>query len=201
MTTTSEESAALRAARALEHTEQLDAVGDRLRPVVLDALERWPGLASVLHGRPLGHALHPLLTDVPLGLWTSATVLDLVGGEGAQPAADRLVGLGVLAALPTSLTGAADWAVSGRRTRRVGSAHAALNSVGLGLFAGSWCARRSGARRLGVALSLAATGVVGASGFLGGHMSFRLGAPPRGASGPATVRTAPDGDEVDATAP
>lgn len=201
MTTTSEESAALRAARTLEHTEQLDAVGDRLRPVVLDALERFPGLASVLHGRPLGHALHPLMTDLPIGLWTSATVLDLVGGEDAQRAADRLVGLGILAALPTSLTGAADWAVSGRRTRRVGSAHAALNSVGLGLFAGSWLARRSGARGLGVALSLAATGVVGASGFLGGHMSFRLGAPPRGASGPATVRTAPDGDEVDATAP
>lgn len=189
--------AALRATQALEDSPALDPVVDSVRPVVAGILERSPALASLLHGRPLGHALHPLLTDAPLGLWSSAVVLDLVGGESARPHADRLLGLGILSALPASVTGAADWAVSGRRTGRVGVVHAALNSAGLALFAGSWLLRRGGARRLGVATSLLATGVVGASGYLGGHMTSRLGAPPRGLSGPATVRPDADGDEVD----
>ncbi|MFC0646686.1 DUF2231 domain-containing protein [Cellulomonas phragmiteti] len=190
----------LRATRTLEESPALDPVVERLHPWVVRALDRQPGLARLLHGRPLGHALHPLMTDTPIGLWTSAAVLDLTGGPSAGPHADRLLGLGILAALPTSLTGLADWAVSGRRTRRVGVAHAALNSAGLVLYAGSWVLRRRGARPLGVAASLAATGLVSASGYLGGHMSSRLGAPPRGHSGPPTTRPTPDADEVDATA-
>lgn len=189
--------AALRAARVLEDSPTLDPLVDRVRPWVVTALERRPGLAALLHGRPLGHALHPLMTDAPLGLWMSAATLDLVGGESAQPHADRLLGLGVVAALPTSLTGLADWAVSGRRTQRVGAAHAVLNSAALVLYAGSWALRRRGARATGVAASLAATGLIGASGYLGGHMTSRLGAPPRRHSGPATTRPTPDSDETD----
>ncbi|MBO0900284.1 DUF2231 domain-containing protein [Cellulomonas sp. zg-ZUI222] len=190
-------SPALRATRALERSDAFDAVIERWQPRVAAALEGRPGLAARLHGRDLGHALHPLMTDLPLGLWMSATTLDLVGGDSARPHAERLLGLGVLAALPTSLTGLADWAVSGRRTQRVGAAHAALNSVALGLYAGSWVLRRRGAHSAGVAASLLATGVVSAGGYLGGHMSFRLGSPPRRHSGPATTRTVPDADEVD----
>lgn len=180
-----DESPALRAVRHLERAAGLDAVVDRARPVVLAALRARPGLARVLHGAPLGHAAHPLLTDAPIGLWVSATVLDLAGGEGARRAADRLLGLGVVAALPASVTGAADWAVSDRRTQRVGSVHALLNSVALGLYGTSWLLRRGGRRGPGIAVSLAAGGVLGVSGYLGGHMVSRLGAPPRTASGPA----------------
>lgn len=197
MTATDDRSPALRAVHALEESPALDPLIERARPVVRRLLERSPALAGLLHGRPLGHALHPLMTDAPIGLWTSASVLDLVGGPSARPHADRLLGLGVLAALPTSLTGLADWAVSGRRTRRVGAAHAVLNSAALGLQAGSWLLRRRGSRSLGVAAALAASGLVGASGYLGGHMTSRLGAPPRGHSGPPTTRPTPDGDEVE----
>ena len=190
-------SPALRAARSLESSDALDAVIERWQPRVAAVLERRPELAARLHGRDLGHALHPLMTDLPIGLWMSATTLDLVGGDSARPHAERLLGLGILAALPTSLTGLADWAVSGRRTQRVGVAHAALNSVALGLYAGSWVLRRRGAHPAGVVASLLATGAVSASGYLGGHMSFRLGSPPRRHSGPPTTRTEPDADEVD----
>src|SRR5689334_10895272 len=65
--------------------------------------------ASVLRGDGLGHAVHPLLTDVVLGTWTSATVLDLVGGRGSSAAAQRLVGTGLLAVGPTAWTGWAEW--------------------------------------------------------------------------------------------
>ncbi|MBO9567725.1 MAG: DUF2231 domain-containing protein [Cellulomonas iranensis] len=198
--TATDTSVALRLTRTVEDARALDGVVERLRPRVVAALAERPGLAALLHGRPLGHALHPLMTDLPLGLWTGATVLDLLGGETARPHADRLVGLGVLTALPTSVTGVADWARSDRRTRRVGVVHAAFNGAALGLYGLSWLLRRRGARTAGVAVSLLATGAVGAGGYLGGHMSYRLGAPPRGLSGPAADRPAPDADEVDAPA-
>lgn len=180
-----DESPALRAVRRLEQETGLDGVVDRAQPAVLSALRARPAVARLLHGRPLGHAAHPLLTDAPIGLWASATVLDLAGGPGAHRAADRLLGLGVLAAVPASVTGAADWAVSDRRTQRVGAVHALLNYAALGLYGSSWLLRRGGHRGLGVAVSLVAGGVLGASGYLGGHMVSRLGAPPRSASGPA----------------
>ncbi|MBO3093487.1 DUF2231 domain-containing protein [Cellulomonas dongxiuzhuiae] len=197
MTRTDDQSPALRAVRALQDSPALDPVVERVRPVVTQLLERRPRLAALLHGRPLGHALHPLMTDAPIALWSSAVVLDLTGGASARPHADRLLGLGVLAALPTSLTGLADWSASGRRTQRVGAAHAVLNSAALALYATSWVLRRRGSRGAGVAASLAATGAVGVSGYLGGHMTSRLGAPPRGLSGPPTTRPTPDGDEVE----
>src|SRR5947208_10573528 len=50
---------------------------------------------NVLSGTWLGHQLHPVLTDLPIGAWTMATALDLTGGRRADAAARRLVGLGV----------------------------------------------------------------------------------------------------------
>ena len=49
--------------------------------------ERWQSpSADLLRGRPLGHALHPALTDLPIGFWTSAAVLDVVAaGTAPQP--------------------------------------------------------------------------------------------------------------------
>ncbi|QGQ18163.1 DUF2231 domain-containing protein [Cellulomonas sp. JZ18] len=135
---------------------------------------------GLLNGEPIGHALHPLMTDLPLGLWISATTLDLVGGRSAEKAADRLLGLGVLAALPTALTGAADWFSGNRRVQRVGLVHAALNGVGLGMYAGAYLLRKKGRRRLGKAVVLAAGAVVGVSGYLGGHMTLVQGYPEGG---------------------
>ncbi|WHP16833.1 DUF2231 domain-containing protein [Cellulomonas sp. ES6] len=185
----SDESPALRAVRRLERAAGLDAAVDRVRPAVQSALRAAPGVARLLHGKPLGHAAHPIATDAPIGFWVSASVLDLAGGDDSHRAADTLLGLGILSAVPASVTGLADWAVSGRRTQRVGAVHAALNTVALGLYGGSWLLRRRGHRGLGVAVALGAGGVLGASGYLGGHMASRLGAPPRSASGPAEPAT------------
>ncbi|WP_454049893.1 DUF2231 domain-containing protein [Cellulomonas sp. Marseille-Q8402] len=189
-----DESAPLRATRRLEQATGLDTTIDRLRPAVLSALRSSPRLAGLLHGKPLGHAAHPLMTDVPIGFWVSSTVLDLAGpaDPGRQRAADRLLGLGVLSAVPTIATGVADWAVSDRRTQRVGTVHGALNDVALALYGASWLLRRGGRRGLGVAVSLGAGAVLGVSGYLGGHMASRLGSPPNSASGPAEPPVADD---------
>lgn len=138
-----------------------------------------PGtLKDLISGTWMGHALHPLLTDVVIGSWTSATLLDLLGGSGSDQAAERLLAIGIAAYPPTALTGLSDWADSepvDDEVRRVGLVHAVLNSAALGLYVASLSSRRRGRRRRGVVLALAGAGVLGAAGHLGGHLAFRLG--------------------------
>lgn len=138
-----------------------------------------PGkLKDALSGSWLGHALHPFLTDLPIGTWTSATLLDVIGGEESAAAADRLIGAGVIASLPTAVTGATEWADTERSdesVRRLGVVHATANVVALGFFAASLLARQRGNRAHGKALSLAGMGALTVGGHLGGHLSYAKG--------------------------
>ncbi|TDD72086.1 DUF2231 domain-containing protein [Jiangella aurantiaca] len=124
----------------------------------------------LLHGHWLGHAVHPLLTDVPVGAWTSAALLDLSGRRELRPAARFLVGAGLVAAVPTAVTGLAEWGRTEGAARRVGVLHAASNTAALALYSSSFAARRAGRHRLGVLLGLGGAAAAGAGGFLGGHL-------------------------------
>jgi uncharacterized membrane protein len=157
------------AAESVENLTALDPVVRAVRPLA-DALVAEPFRRDLLRGAWLGHALHPILTDVPIGFWTSAVVLDLVGGRGAHRPAQRLIGLGVLSAVPTAVTGWAEWSGTGQREQRVGVVHAVSNVAALGLFTASWRARRAHRHLTGVALGLAASSALGVGGFLGGHL-------------------------------
>jgi hypothetical protein len=160
---------------ALEHDGRLDAAAGRLEPPASRALSGRAG--DVLRGEWLGHALHPLLTDFPLGCWIGAGLLDLVGGRRSRPAAQRLVGIGLLAVPGTAAAGLADWsATPDPRVRRVGLVHATANVVGAGCYLRSWSSRRAGRHARGVAWGLAGGTVGWVSGYLGGHLSFVLGA-------------------------
>ena len=159
---------------AVEKAEALDQVSTTVKPIFEKALPAGD-VRNFFAGTWLGHPLHPLLTDVPIGAWTSATVLDLLGGKATRKAADRLIGLGVLAALPTAAAGAADWIDTWGGTQRIGVAHAAGNVTAVALFALSYSSRKRGHRIRGVMLSLAAMGLATASAYLGGHLSFRKG--------------------------
>ncbi len=126
---------------------------------------------DALHGRWLGHALHPMLTDFPLGTWMSASLLDLVGGHRSRTASRRLLSFGVAAAVPTIAAGLADYLSSSQRERRVGVVHAAVNSAAFVLYGASLAARRRDRHGFGVALGLAGGITATAGGFFGGHLS------------------------------
>src|SRR3712207_1013709 len=161
----------------LEKAAPIDAVAAPVAKAVRRAVPAGP-VKDLLSGKPIGHALHPLLTDVVIGTWTSATILDLIGGPEGRPAADRLIGVGIAASLPTAVTGATDWAdttVSSAPVRRVGAIHAALNIGALALYSASLVARRGGGRGKGILLGLTGAGVLGASGHLGGHLTYVRG--------------------------
>lgn len=161
--------------KRLEGLSALDAVGHALQDAV-NAATKPTALKNALNGAWLGHPLHPMLTDVPIGVWVSASVLDLIGGKKSRPAADRLVALGVLSAIPTAAAGAANWSdFNEDGPRRLGVVHAASNTVALLLYGSSYVARKRGRRWRGKALALAGSGALMAGGYLGGHLTYAKG--------------------------
>lgn len=157
--------------RRLEADTRLDAPA-RLLGGVAGALLSSPAVRDGLRGTWFGHALHPALTDFPLGAWMSASLLDLIGGRAARGPSRRLVGFGLLAATPTVAAGLAEWQATSGGPRRVGVVHAGVNAIATALYASSWLARRRERHAAGVALGVAGGVAAIASGYLGGHMSL-----------------------------
>lgn len=155
----------------IEGADRLDDVATPLGAAV-SRLVQPRTVRNLLSGTWLGHALHPVLTDVPIGAWSMASLLDLVGGESAESSADLLVGFGIVSALPTAVTGLNDWSDTMGAESRVGVAHAGANVAALGLYAGSLLARRAGHRRRGIVLGLAGLAALSVGGYLGGHLAF-----------------------------
>jgi len=151
--------------KRLEGDRALDPLIARVAPAV-DRIIAPPGARQVLQGQWLGHALHPLLTDLPLGLWTATNILDLVPVTNSRPSAQRLLALGLLAA-----PAAAEWREAETRDQRVGLVHAGLNASGVGLYVLSLMSRRRDRHALGVVLGLGGSVAVAAAGYLGGHLT------------------------------
>jgi nitrite reductase/ring-hydroxylating ferredoxin subunit/uncharacterized membrane protein len=158
----------------VERWKALDRVGRPASAAVGRVVSPRP-VRNLLSGTALGHPAHPLLTDLPIGAWSMATLLDLVGGRAAEPAADLLVVTGMATAVPTAATGLNDWSDTHGAARRVGQVHAASVNIGLALYTASFVARRRGSRPTAKALGLAGLGAVMVGGFLGGHLSYGLG--------------------------
>ena len=183
-------------------TPGLDAAADGLAHAVDGAFNatgsaRQP-TKDALNGTWLGHSLHPVITDVPIGAWTVALALDMLG----EPRGARIaVGVGLLGAAGAAATGLTDWSDTSGTPRRLGVVHAALNGAATLLYGASWLAR--GKRRgAGVALSALGYGIVSLSALYGGTLSLDLQIgvnrssvpePPTGEVDVAALADVPDG--------
>ncbi len=162
-----------RVVRAVGESQVSERVADAQELVygrVLDWARRSP-----LHTDALGHSVHPFLTDLTLGCWTSASVLDLFGGAQARHASTLLVGAGLASAVPTAIAGAGDWAEMSGVERRIGAVHALGTDIATLLLVGSLVARLGGSHAAGTKLGLAGNVVGAGAGFLGGHMALNRG--------------------------
>jgi nitrite reductase/ring-hydroxylating ferredoxin subunit len=151
----------------LEEAKGLDRL---VAPVQRVARRLRPGpVRDALHGVWLGHPLHPVLAQVPLGTWLSASVLDMWPGNST--ASRRLVLTGLAASAPAALAGTADWSEQHEQQLRVGIAHALANTAAIALYLTSVAvpARARGLR-------LAALTAAGTAGLLGGHVAYRQSA-------------------------
>jgi len=163
-----------RAARAVAESPVAERVANLQKVVYAPVLE-W-ARRSPLHSDVLGHSLHPVLTDLTIGCWTSATLLDVVGGNTSRHATTLLTSAGVAIAVPTAVAGAADWAGMTGDDRRVGAVHALGTDIAIFLFAGSLLARMRGRFAAGARLGAVGNLVMAGAGFLGGHLALNRGA-------------------------
>lgn len=164
---------ALELVTRLEDAEWLDPVAKKVRKVVKRVI-RPTWARDVLHGVPIGHPVHPLAVQVPLGAWISAAVLDVLPGN--ERAAALLIGVGTGTAVPSAVAGFTDWTQLHPQQQRVGLVHAAANITATGLYLASLVARVRGSRGGGKVLAYMGLAVVGAGGFLGGHLTYRQAA-------------------------
>lgn len=155
----------------LAETKALDRVAAPLRDAAEKVL-RSRKLRDALHGVWLGHPVHPMLVQAPIGAFLSAAVADAYPDQ--RRAADTLIRAGLVASVPASLAGVADYTKGHEEQQRVGVVHAAGNALGLLCYVASLRLRATGRRPAGVAAGLAGLACIGASGALGGHLAYHL---------------------------
>lgn len=163
----------------IENNQRLETLSDPLQMQVRGFLEgsTGRGARSVLRGDWLGHPLHPVLTDLPIGAWTAAMIFDLAsltGSRDLRRAAQASVAVGIVGAVGAAITGMVDWSETEGKAQRVGVMHAALNSVGLGFQIASLSRRRTG-RSSGRLLSAMGYAISAAAAYLGGKLVYNLG--------------------------
>jgi nitrite reductase/ring-hydroxylating ferredoxin subunit/uncharacterized membrane protein len=170
--------------RAIEGQVWTDRVAEPVQRPVYALLEQQGVLRTLLDGSWLGHPVHPAVTDVPVGAWTTGMMFDLadllgIGGadgrRGLRGAADAIQAIGLAGALGAALFGLADWTYTAGRARRVGTVHGLLNLGVAGLYGTSLVARSQDRRGLGIALSGAGYLLLLLSTWLGGELTFRYG--------------------------
>ncbi len=153
----------------IESTDLLDKPG----PVIESTVDAMPEAArKLLSGDWLGHPLHPMLTDLPIGFWTTSWLLDVFGRKRSARTATVMVGLGVATAVPTLASGLVEFTKLPDKKRRAGVAHMVCNLLATWFYALSFVARLRGKRASGVALGMLGASVATAGGYLGGHLAF-----------------------------
>lgn len=133
-------------------------------------------IQNFLHGVWLGHAVHPVLTDIPVGAWTVACVLDLIedttGTRQYSAGADAALNIGLIGAVGAAVTGVTDWKDISQEARRTGLVHGILNGAATVLYAASAIQRARRNRGAARALSYAGYALAFGSAWLGGHLVY-----------------------------
>jgi nitrite reductase/ring-hydroxylating ferredoxin subunit/uncharacterized membrane protein len=168
------------AVSVVERQHWLDPVGEKVQGAIAGMWESAGSAGQLvknfLHGVWLGHPLHPVLTDVPIGAWSVTLALDaadtIAGRNQLHRGADAALTLGIAGAVGAAVTGINDWQHTRDRSRRVGMMHAMLNTVALGFYVGSLVLRRQGRRDAGRGMATLGFGVAMASAYLGGNLVF-----------------------------
>ena len=132
-------------------------------------------LKDFLNGTWLGHSLHALLTDVPIGAFTAAIVLDFVN---VRTGADVAIALGILGMLGAALAGWADYTDAFGKVRNYGTLHQLLMLIALVLYVVSLGMRLGSGtldRTLPITLSVVGYLIIAVSAYIGGEMVYGLG--------------------------
>jgi nitrite reductase/ring-hydroxylating ferredoxin subunit/uncharacterized membrane protein len=166
--------------RIVEALPFLDRVSDAVQPEVQKAVDAGGTTArNLLDGVWFEAPLHPVMTDVPIGAWTTALVFDgldlATGKKPLQHAADASLLFGTLGAFGAAATGLSDWRYLSGGSRRMGVAHGLLNTIGLALSIVSLLQRATGRRNAARLTFLTGYSINGMAAHLGGELSYHYG--------------------------
>lgn len=169
--------------RIIDEQDWLDSVADPLQSTVTslfsNAGESGKQVKNFLNGTWLGHPLHPLLTDVPVGAWTCTLALDTMASmfddEGLQRAADVTLAVGLAGATGSAVTGWTDWTDTYGEERRVGLAHGLTMVATVLAYALSLIARLTGSRSAGILFSNTGYGLLSIGAYIGGSEVYDIG--------------------------
>lgn len=158
----------------------LGEAGDAIQPAIIKAFkaggETGQKIKNFLHGTWLGHPLHPALTDIPIGAYTAAAVLDameVAGNDGYKSGADAAIAIGIAGALGSAVTGLTDWTGTTKKRAKVGLMHGILNLTATSLYATSLILRqRKGSRGAAITFAMIGYGVTTVAAYLGGQLVF-----------------------------
>jgi nitrite reductase/ring-hydroxylating ferredoxin subunit/uncharacterized membrane protein len=162
----------------IEENKTIDRLAEPIHRPVRALLGRSPALRTVLDGTWLRHPLHAVLTDIPVGAWTTGFLLDLAEVKGytkLRKSADIVHTIGLVGAGAAAIAGLADWSYLEDKPRRVGFVHAAINTAVACLMGASLFLRSRKHRGAAITLSTIGVGAMVASAWLGGELSYRYG--------------------------
>jgi len=160
----------------IEGLSEIDVIANPLAEAVHEGLEHVEPLKNALHGVWLGHPLHPVLTDIPVGAWTAAAVLDATSkshGPGYEQAAETAIAVGLAGAVGSAITGLTDWSDTDGGSRRLGLVHGLVNLTATSFYIASLVARRRGQHRAGRGYSAVGYGLLMAGAYLGGSLVYK----------------------------
>src|SRR2546423_6709129 len=148
--------------KTIEQQETLDRLSEQIQPLIRDSFSSvGPAgreVKNFLHGTWLGHPLHPVLTDVPIGAWTAAFALDAMesisGRRELGAGADVAIAVGLVGAAGAAVTGLTDWAETDGRGRKGGLLHGILNAGAAVLYTTSLVLRRKQKRSAGLGFAM-----------------------------------------------
>jgi nitrite reductase/ring-hydroxylating ferredoxin subunit/uncharacterized membrane protein len=151
-------------------------LGEAVVAAYRNAGEIGGALKNAMHGVWLGHPLHPVFTDIPLGAWTTTLALDATAAatsdRGYQRAADVALAVGLAGAVGAALTGLTDFSEIDGRAKRIGLVHGLMNVAATALIGAAYVLRRRQSRPAGEACTLAGFGITLGAAYLGGHLVY-----------------------------
>ncbi|AFZ68606.1 DUF2231 domain-containing protein [Deinococcus peraridilitoris] len=166
--------------RFFARQDWLDDHADHLQELIHDGFsaagELGHEVEDVLHGKFLGHPLHPVLIELPIGAWVTVGVLDLLevlGVKGLEKGSNAVLGIGLLGSGAAVAAGWTDWHKLKRLPRRIGLVHGLMNETAQAVYLLSLIARLKGRRRAGRMLALGGLSIIGVSAYLGGHLVYK----------------------------
>ena len=165
---------------AVEQQQWLETMSEKVQPAITSTFAAGGSLGreikNFLHGTWLGHPLHPVLTDIPIGAWTTALVLDglevVTGRTEFGRSANTAIKVGLIGAVGSAITGITDWQHTEQRARRVGLMHGLLNTVAAALYTTSVVQRQRQQRSAGRWLALLGFAVASGAAYLGGDLVY-----------------------------